>query len=302
MSVLLGLFTALALSASGNVDQQGLPSSGVPRISGWIRAPELSELSGLAASNRRSNRLWAINDSGSPAQLLALTTEGHLEGIVTVLDAPNRDWEDLASYREDNKSWLLVADSGDNNARYPDHTLYIFREPNRTSGTVRPKRKIRYRFAEGMLDSESVAVDARAGLIYIVSKRIRPSLLFSLPLHPTTDEVLVARLIGPLGGIQEPSLDHSRHNTNFLRYAGEPTAIDLSCDGHILALLTYSRAYFYRREGASDFSDALHKPVDSITLPPLPQAEALAYGRDCKRLYIGSEQPPTPLLAYPVRP
>lgn len=301
MSLLLGLFAALTLSASDS--GAGLPASSVPRISGWIRSPELSELSGLAASNRRSNRLWAINDSGSPAQLLALTIDGRLEGVVQVLDAPNRDWEDLASYRAERKSWLLVADSGDNNAHHPDHTLYIFREPNRSSGTVRPQRRLRYRYAEGMLDSESVAVDVRAGLIYLVSKRIRPSVLFSLPLHPSTDEVLMARRIGPLAGIQEPSIDHGRrHNTNFLRYAGEPTAMDLSCDGRTLALLTYSRAYFYRRAASADWPSALGKPVDSITLPPLPQAEALAYGRDCKRIYIGSEQPPTPLLAYPVRP
>lgn len=299
MTMLLGLLAASALQLAGM--EAGLPSSSVPRISGWVRAPELAELSGLTHSRRTPGRLWGINDSGSPAELIALSTDGSLQGVVQVHDAVNRDWEDLASFTLSGKSWLLIADSGDNAGRHEDHTLYFVREPSRASGGVRVQRRLRYRYAEGRLDSEAVAVDVQAGIIYMVSKRIRPSLLFSLPLHAEDDQVHVVRQLGALGGILEPTAEQSRHNTNFLRYAGEPTAMDLSCDGRTLALLTYSRLYFYRREASADWSGAIATPVDSITLPPLPQAEALAYSKDCSRIYVGSEQPPVPLLAYPVK-
>ena len=38
--------------------------------------------------------------------------------------------------------------------------------------------------------------------------------------------------------------------------------------------------------------------VAAITLPWLPQAEGIAYSRDGKQLYIGSEQAPTPVIRY----
>lgn len=302
MSLWLSLLGATALAAGDPPHAAGLPASSVPRISGWVRDPRLSELSGLAPSRRTPGRLWAINDSGSPAELIALGSDGVVQGIVKVLDAPNRDWEELSSYRADGKSWLVVADSGDNYARHPDHTLYFFREPSRSTGNISPKRRLRYRYTEGRLDSEALSIDAKAGLIYVISKRIRPSIVFSLPLDGDERQVHIAQRVGVLGGVLEPTAEQTRHNTNFLRYASEPTAMDLSCDGRTMAVLTYSRVYFYRREPGAPWSAALAKPVDSITLPPLPQAEALSYSHDCTRVLVGSEQPPTPLLAYPVQP
>lgn len=299
MSV-LGMLVALGLSAG---PAPGLPSSSIPRISGWVRSPAVAELSGLAPSTLRDGRYWAINDSGSAAELLLLDDSGALRGKVKVHDAPNRDWEELASYRHGGRSWLMVADSGDNQQRQIDQRLYFFHEPRRARGSVSPQWTLRYRYPERAYDSEGAFVDARAGKVYLTSKRINPARLFELPLRPTADgEVLEARQVGTFGGILLPDPDYSHHTTNFLRYAAEITGADLSCDGRTLALLTYSRLYFYRRQPGQDWSAAIARPADSITLPPLPQAEAVAYSRDCARVLVGSEQPPVPLLAWPVRP
>lgn len=280
----------------------GLPTTSIPRISGWVRSPAVAELSGLAPSTLRADRYWAINDSGTPAELLLLDGSGQLRGKVAVLDAPNRDWEDIASYQHAGQSWLMVADSGDNQQRHADQVLYFFHEPRRARGSVRPQWQIRYRYPDGPHDSEGAVVDVRAGKVYLTSKRINPALLFELPLQPTTgDTVVTARQVGVFGGILLPQPDTRHHNTNFLRYAAEITAADLSCDGRTLAVLTYSRLYFYRRQPQQDWAAAIARPADSITLPPLPQAEAVAYDQDCSRILVGSEQPPVPLLAWPVR-
>lgn len=274
----------------------------LPEIAGWMKGTELGELSGLAASRRRDDRFWALNDGGSPASLWALDRRGRLQGEVQVDGVANIDWEDLASFRLHGKPWLLIADSGDNEAIRTDVALYIVPEPRRASGSVQPVWTIRYRFPDAPHDSESVAVDADNGWVYLVNKRVRPSVLYRLPLEPPAGTTVTAEKVGELGGIPQPTPAQIANPKNFMRYASEPTGLDLSCDGRTLALLTYARLYLYERPTPDgDFAPVLDKPVDSVTLPPLPQAEAVAYSRHCSRIYVGSENPPVPLLRYRFR-
>lgn len=274
----------------------------LPEIAGWLNGPELAELSGLTASQRHGNRFWALNDGGAAAQLWAIDRRGRIQGTITIDGASNVDWEDLASFRQRGKAWLLIADSGDNEAKRNDVSLLVVAEPWQPRGTVPVAWRIRYRYPDQPHDSESVAVDARNGWIYLVSKRVRPSVLYRLPLRPSPrNQPFTAERIGELGGIPNPTAEQLANPRNFARYASEPTALDLSCDGRTLALLTYARLYLYERPSPSaSFAPVLAQPADSVTLPPLPQAEALAYSRHCTRLYVGSENPPVPLLRYRV--
>lgn len=293
--LLFGLLGAM----SAHADQ----IAALPDIAGWMKGEELAEFSGLAASQRRAGRFWALNDGGSSASLWALDRRARVRGEVKVDGVVNVDWEDLASFRLRGKPWLLIADSGDNEAHRTDINLQIVPEPLHPKGHVQPAWQIRFRFPEGPHDCESVAVDAAAGWVYLVSKRVRPSVLYRLPLEPPAGQVVTAERIGELGGIPQPTAAQIANPKNFTRYASEPTALDLSCDGRTLALLTYARIYLYQRPTAgADFAPVLATPVDSVALPPLPQAEALAFSRGCKRLYVGSENPPVPLLRYRIRP
>lgn len=292
----------LAFGLAGATSSHADQIAALPDIAGWMKGAELAEFSGLAASQRRDGRFWALNDGGSSASLWALDRRARVRGEVKVDGVVNVDWEDLASFRLHDKPWLLIADTGDNDAHRNDISLQIVPEPIQPKGHVQPAWQIRFRFPEGPHDCESVAVDAAAGWVYLVSKRVRPSVLYRLPLEPPAGQVMTAERVGELGGIPQPTAAEIANPKNFTRYASEPTALDLSCDGRTLALLTYARLYLYQRPtAAADFAPALTQPVDSVTLPPLPQAEALAYSRGCKRLYVGSENPPVPLLRYRVR-
>ena len=92
--------------------------------------PVARESSGLAASRRDSGILWTHNDSGGQPVLYAIEATGARRGDLRIADLLNRDWEDLASFTLDGRSYLLIADVGDNASRRNDCALYIVAEPD----------------------------------------------------------------------------------------------------------------------------------------------------------------------------
>lgn len=92
-----------------------------------IQSRAIQEASGIAVSPKDSRFLWAINDSGGTAELHLFNTDGTERGQVKVTGANNLDWEDLASFTLDGKSWLLIADTGDNLGIRKTVTLQIRR-------------------------------------------------------------------------------------------------------------------------------------------------------------------------------
>lgn len=84
----------------------------------------------MAGSNTRSDLLWVLNDGGSPAALHAVGLDGADLGRVLLPEIRNVDWEDLATFERDDRSWLLIADVGDNFAMRHHVTLYVVAEPD----------------------------------------------------------------------------------------------------------------------------------------------------------------------------
>jgi hypothetical protein len=85
-------------------------------VAGRLENPKIIEASGLARSQREPGVLWTINDSGNL-------------GRVDLNKSDHRDWEDLASFQLDGDPYLLVADIGDNDARFKKRTIYVAKEP-----------------------------------------------------------------------------------------------------------------------------------------------------------------------------
>jgi hypothetical protein len=110
-------------------------------LSGYLESGAIGELSGLAPSISNPGVFWAINDSGNRAELFALDRTGrHIKTFR--LPALNVDWEDLASFHADGKSWLAIADTGDNLRRRSEAALHILQEPVLHSpGLHQPKAK-----------------------------------------------------------------------------------------------------------------------------------------------------------------
>ena len=273
------------------------PSLPFARLAGLVTSGELDEISGLAASHVHEDVLWAINDSGNPARLYAISRRGRLLARYDVEGARNIDWEDLASFEQDGHHYLLVADTGDNGGRRRGIDLYGFEEPaSLAGGRLRPAWTIHARWPDGPRDCEAVAVDAAAGQVLLVSKKRTPPDLFALPLADPKGAVREARRIGRLQGVPQASAELRRNDPRLASLYSQVTAIDIAPDRTTLAVLTYGSVLFYRRTGDASWADAAAQAPETHDVPLIPQAEALAWSAGGQGLYASGEFRPAPLF------
>lgn len=253
-----------------------------------IQSPAVTEASGLAISPQNEHFLWTINDSGNTPELHLLNTDGTDRGRVTVANATNIDWEDIASFTLDGKSYLLIADTGDNKGLRKSCTVYILREPQLPAdgqnlvGTVTTEWHIDFTYAGGPRDCEAVAVDSVSGEIILVTKRTKPAEVYQLPLRTSQkNETLVLTKIGQTL-VDSPA-------GNLLSFANQPTGLDLSKDRSLAAVLTYYGVFLFPRKPDESWGEALsHKPT---LLAPhnLAQAESIAFSIGGNDIYVTSE-------------
>lgn len=273
------------------------PSLPFSRLAGLVTSRHLDEISGLAASHRHDDVLWAINDGGNRPRLYAISRRGRLLARFDTQGIRNIDWEDLASFTLRGRHYLLVADTGDNAGRRRDMLLHVFEEPaHLKNGALRPAWSIRARWPDGPRDCEAVAVDAAAGQILLISKKRVPPELFSLPLADPRGALVEARRIGRLSGIPQVSEALRRKDPTSARLFAQVTAADLSPDGSTLAVLTYGSVLFYRREGQEDWPEAVARPPEAHDVPLILQAEALGWSAGGAGLYATGESHPAPLF------
>jgi hypothetical protein len=277
-----------------------------PLLSGLIVAGDLDEISGIAASRRHRDTLWVHEDGGSGTRLHAITRRGRRLASIEIAGVANTDWEDLAAFELDGKPYLLIADTGDNGGLRRTLQLHIVPEPATLAAGVRlhPAWSLVFRWPDGPRDCEAVAVDARARQVLLVSKKRRPPELFALPLRPGGTGVLTARRIGRLGGIPQFDPETAGLTPTFAHILSQVTAADLSPDGRSLAVLTYRHALWYRRPHAdAPWPPVLRAPHAVRPLPFwLQQAEALAWARNGRGVFITGELSPAPLVYLPRSP
>lgn len=116
---------------------------GAPSIAGRIESDDIDESSGLAASKCQDGVFWTHNDSDDGPFLYAIDTAGRRLGTWKVAGADNRDWEDIALYKDTSgKCFLLVGEIG-NSAEEMRSELKIYRveEPAVDPGSRRTSRK-----------------------------------------------------------------------------------------------------------------------------------------------------------------
>ena len=267
------------------------------RLAGLITSKQLDEVSGFAASHAHEDVLWAINDSGNPARLHAISLRGRTLAHYEVKGAKNVDWEDLASFNLEGKHYLMVADTGDNGGLRRSITLHVFEEPATLgNGTLRPAWTIRARWPDGPRDCEAVAVDAAEGKVLLVSKKRKPPELFVLPLADPGKAWREPRRIGRLSGVPVADQELQRSDPAMARLFPQVTAADLSPDGLALAVLTYGSVLFFRREAGEDWAAAVARAPEAHDVPLIPQAEALAWSAGGGGLYASGEFSPAPIF------
>lgn len=266
---------------------------------GKLSSPLIKEASGLAVSPSNADFLWIVNDSGGTNELHLANTDGTPRGSVSVAGADNRDWEDLAGFSMDGKDYLLIADTGDNGSIRKSITLYIVQEPPLPAGEkilsadIPVAWEIHFTFEGGAQDCEAVAVDAQGKKIFLVTKRTEPPMVYELPLRPESDPI--ARKIGftetKASGLTLP-----------IAFRNQPTGIDISADGTMATISTYHGAFLFRRKAGESWADTLSKNPEPLGPHGLQQAEAIAFSRDGKSIYLVSEGKDSPIARFVAQP
>jgi hypothetical protein len=263
-----------------------------------INHPAITEASGLALSTLRDDRLWVINDGGSAPRLHAIGIDGEAEGSVRLEPGANIDWEAIASFELDGRSWLLVADAGDNNAARETSTIYVIEEPalaGNEDAVVAPDRMFSFRWPEGPQDCEAVAVDAANERILLLSKRAIPAVLYELPLRPATADVLTATRLGLVDAIPQPTADDLERAAPERNWHWQPTAMDIVRDGSAAVILTYRAVYYFARSGNEPWIEALRNPLKVVDLGGIREAEAIAFVDGGTDVLVTVEAPRPPL-------
>jgi hypothetical protein len=276
------------------------PGPGSAQLLFRLTDPRLTEASGIAAGIRSPGVLYMQNDSGDSARFFALDrSTGRVLAEIRVTGATNVDWEDLA-VAPDSRGVpsVWIADTGDNSGRRDEVQIYRVDEPSVAAGgaartiTTAPAQVWRLRYPEGHPDTESLAVTPTGQAFVITKSPVGISWVYQVPPHPGPGvQVMrdVGRISFPLTGTEGGPAGPLGNVT--------ATGAALSRDGRILAVRTYTDAWFWRVPSAG-LADALGERPAHIPLPPQPQGEGIAFVGN--RVVIDSERVRSRVWSVPV--
>lgn len=266
-----------------------------PLAAGTLEAPPRQEASGLAASHRAANILWTHDDSGGAPVLYAVETTGRKRGALRITGVKNDDWEDVASFERDGKAWLLIADTGDNDAERDSVRLHIVEEP--ATARLNPSNEIqaapayslRIKYEDGSRDCEGVAVDPIEGAVYLLTKRDAPPRLYRVPLGASREKHVTARFVGTVPELAGNGAIDSLFKHVAGKRAAWPTAFDITAEGRMAVVLTYAGPMVFVRQGKEAWSETFQREPMRLLFHGLPQAEGACFSRDGRAIYVVSE-------------
>jgi hypothetical protein len=245
------------------------------------KAPKLQEISGIAASIRNPGYLWGLNDSGNPAEVLLMNDSLTIKLVCTFgQEVVNRDWEDIAvgPGPDPRKSYIYVAEIGDNLGLFPVKVIYRFEEPllkdaKKGQIVIHTVTRIVFRLADGAKDSETLLLNPLTKDLYVVSKRENPVHIYALKYPYDSRDTLVAPIVAEL--------------PLTLIVGG-----DILADGTGLLLKNYRRVFYWRNPSAKPLEELLKEEPVIIPYEEEPQGEAMTWTRDGSGFYTLSERNP----------
>ncbi|NUQ61284.1 MAG: hypothetical protein HUU20_02280 [Pirellulales bacterium] len=252
----------------------------------------IDESSGIAASRRAPGVFWTHNDSGDDARIFAFDTRGRDLGACRLDGVDAYDWEDIASFTWNGKSYLLIGDTGNNGLAAAVQMLHVVEEPaidpdrGVACGQLPVVQTIYFSYEDDHRNCEAVAVDPTDHTVVLATKeRSGDCLIYALAWpekQPKPTTALIARRIA---SAKVPSV----------------TGMDIAPDGRRAVLLTYLSAFEFTRALNEPWSAAFSRPPREIAVPDRLQGESICYGADGNTLYLTSEKLPTPLFEIPVK-
>ncbi len=261
---------------------------------GTVTDPRLHEISGMVAASRRGH-LWAHNDSGGGARLYLLRAAGT---IAAVFELPVRaiDWEDIARGPgpEPGRTYLYIADSGNNSRRRDRFVIYRFPEPDideiasRPSGEVSqtiPRDSIAafsFGFPAEPADAEGLVVHPTSGVGYLFTKDVTRCDVLRLDFGATGNLRTAPRV--------------ATFSPGFM-----VTAADIATDASRVLVRTYLEVLEYAVEGDVESAFA-RTPRRLASSRAEIQSEAIAITQSGNGYVTTSETVPAPLSFFALEP
>src|SRR5665213_3047351 len=255
-------------------------------ITGHLGSREMTEISGIAASGINPDLYYIHNDSGDLSRFFSITPDGSLKSIIYFKGgSPGEfgvlDCEDIAvgPGPVKGKSYVYMGDIGDNDAVRKYVAVYRIEEKTAWAKDSLAKASaaaIHFIYPDGPKDAETLMIDPIGRLIYIVSKRQDSVTVYTSPLDYKPNETRVltkrCRLFFP--------------GYRLFKWI---TAGDISKDGKQILIKSYTKVFYWKRQGDEPVWKTLQKPPRILPYIQEKQGEAIGFTPDSKGYYTTSE-------------
>ncbi len=278
-----------------------------PVLLAVISDPRITESSGLAASWRNAGQLWTHNDSGDGPFVFAIDRSGRTRGAWRVQGARARDWEDVAvgPGPVPGRSYLYLADIGDNERTRPEVVVYRVPEPaitGESSGPggaalrlTEPAEAIRLRYGAGMsYNAEALLVHPASGDLHVITKSAGQepeTVVFRAPAPLKAGSPIVLQRVAAL---QLPNV-RRQYWLFSLPIAAAVTAGDIARDGRRVILATYAQGFELVLPDGAPFDEIWRQPPTTVELGSRDIGESVCYRLDGLAILAGSEGRNSPL-------
>jgi len=245
---------------------------------GTISDKRLSEISGIAASQINRNIFWVHNDSGNKNYIYAVNGQAEVVGVFELKGIKNRDWEDIAvAPGPKGKSYIYIADIGDNRAVYKNKYIYRFPEPLISGKQSRKKTiitkidKITFRYPVGKRDAETIMADPIKKDIYIISKREKKVNVYMLPYPQSLKKIIKAKFIGKIN-------------------ASNIVGGDISSSGNMVIIKSYKDIFFWKKKKDELLKNVFKRKPEKLPYMLEPQGEGISWAANENGYYTISEK------------
>jgi hypothetical protein len=205
----------------------------------------LVEISGMISSG---NDFWVHNDGDNGSFLLLMTKQGTIKTIKQISNAPNYDWEDMATDPIGN---LYIGDIGNNSNNR--HTLQIYKIPNPAKSEnlriVAEKIEFDYSDQKDFPPQKNQLVYDAEAMIYFKDTLFIFNKNRTDPYNGYLRMYKLPAIIGPQKAVLSDSV--LLGGKNMLN--SWVTGADISADGRRLALLSHDKIWMFEDFSGSNF-------------------------------------------------
>ena len=232
----------------------------------------LDETSGIAASIKNPGYLWAHNDSGNAPEVYLVNKNLKIVFTCKLKGVFNRDWEDMAvgPGPDPGKTYLYIADIGDNLGIFPTKVIYRFEEPKmdtvQKSIDIKDLKRIIFRLPNNQTkDSESMLLDPNTKNLYILSKEDSAKMYeikypYNIETDPQRDTVTAENV----GAFNLPKV----------------TSGAIATSGEEILVRNYRRIWYWKNPQKQPLREVLKVKPIMIPYDMEPLGEAIAWSQD----------------------